>query len=194
MQYIKEIKRKAIHLSSLWIPIVYLYTDKNLMLSLLIPLTIISLIIDLSRRYIGSLNKFINDIIGDLMRDDEKISASFSGATYLFMSSTLAIFIFAKEVAIFALLILMVSDSFAALIGKKIGRIKILDKSLEGSISFALSAMVIYYVLVTCYGFSLPLIQSIFAIFSGTIAELVAKKVELDDNFIVPLAIGVWLL
>jgi dolichol kinase len=142
MQYIKEIKRKAIHLSSLWIPIVYLYTDKSLMLSLLIPLSIISLIIDLTRRYIGSLNKFINDIIGDLMRDDEKTSASLSGATYLFMSSTLAIFIFAKEVAIFALLILMISDSFAALIGKRIGRIKILDKSLEGSISFALSSKV----------------------------------------------------
>ncbi len=54
--------------------------------------------------------------------------------------------------------------------------------------------MAIYYVLVTFYGFSLPLILSMFAIFSGTIAELVAKKIKLDDNFIIPLAIGVWLL
>jgi dolichol kinase len=194
MKYIKEIKRKAIHLSSLWIPMLYLYTDKNLILSLLVPLSILAIMIDLSRKYIGPLNNFINELIGDLMRDDEKTSDSFSGATYLFMSSTLTIFIFTKEVAIFSLLVLMISDSFAALIGKKIGRIKILDKSLEGSISFAISAMIIYYVLVTCYGFSLPLTLSMLAVFAGTMAELVAKKVKLDDNFIIPLAVGVCLL
>ena len=164
MNYIEEIKRKTIHLSSLWIPILYLYTDQELMLNILIILSIIALAIDILRKFIAPLNKFINILIGGLMRESEKTSASFSGATYLFISSALTIFIFSKEVAIFALLVLMISDSFAALIGKKFGRIRLLDKSLEGSISFALSAVLIYLILNTYLAFSLPLIASIFLI------------------------------
>ena len=194
MKYIQEIKRKMIHLSSLWIPILYIYIDQELMLKLLITLSVIALMIDILRKIIIPLNNLVNVIIGDLMREDEKTASAFSGATYLYISSALTIYLFSKEVAIFALFILMISDSFAALIGKKFGKVKLMDKSLEGSISFAFSAIVIYYILNIYFNFSLPLITYIFAILSGTIAELFAKKIRLDDNFIIPLAIGFCLL
>lgn len=194
MKYIQEIKRKMIHLSSLWIPIIYIYKDQEFMLKLLIILSIIALIIDILRKIITPLNNLVNIIIGDLMRENEKTASSFSGATYLYISSALTVYFFSKETAIFALFILMISDSFAALIGKKFGKVKLMDKSLEGSISFALSAMIIYYILNVYFNFSLPLIASIFAILASTIAELFAKRIRIDDNFIIPLAIGICLL
>ena len=147
INFIAEIERKLIHLSSLWIPILYLYSSKELMLLLLTPLCALALIIDISRKFIPKLNDFINILIGSIMRDEEKTSTSLSGATYLFLSSTLTITLFSKEVAIFALIVLMISDSFAALIGRKFGKIKIFEKSLEGSLSFAISAFSIYYFL-----------------------------------------------
>ena len=128
------------------------------------------------------------------MRDGEKNANSFAGATHLFISSTLTIAFFNKEIAIFSLLVLVVSDTMAALVGRKLGWIKIYDKSLIGSLSFSVSAVMIYYYLVYFHNFNLSLTQSMIAIFFGTMAELFAKKMRLDDNFAIPLAISIILV
>jgi dolichol kinase len=186
LKYKEELARKLIHLSSIWIPLLYLHSTTALVLRILLPLTIIAIIIDLSRRYIPKLNKLVNHIVGKLMRDHEK--KTFSGATYLYISSTLTIAFFSKEIAIFALTILIISDAFAAAIGHRFGQIRIFNKSLEGSLSFAVSAFAIYYFFSYYYNFDLPLKQSLLAIFAATMAELFAKKIHLDDNFSIPLA------
>jgi len=191
IKFKNEIARKCIHLSSLWIPILYLYLDKASMLAILIPLSILAFLVDFSRRYIPALSKVINMILGDMMRDEEKNKFALSGATYLLFAANISIYSFAKEVAIFALFILMISDSFAALIGRKFGKIKIFGKSLEGSLSFVASALAIYCFLQIFYNFNLPFFVSVLAIIVGSIAELLAKKLHIDDNFAIPLAIGV---
>ncbi len=192
IKYNQEIIRKFTHLSSLWIPILYLHSTTAIMLKILLPLTILAIIIEFSRKYISKLNHFINYLIGAIMREHEQ--KSFVGATYLFISSTLTIALFNKEIAIFALTILVVSDTCAALIGRKFGKTKLLDKSLEGSLSFAVSALLIYYYYINVYHFDLPLIQAILAIFAATIVELFANKIRLDDNFLIPLVIGLLLV
>lgn len=194
IEYKKEITRKFIHISSLWIPILYLYSNTATMLKILFPLTIIAIVIETTRKYSHKFNGFISNLIGSIMRDEERNTNSFAGATHLFISSTLTIAFFNKEIAIFSLLVLVISDSLAALVGRKLGWIKIYDKSLIGSLSFAASSVMIYYYVVYFYNFSLSFTQSMIAIFIGTIAELFAKKMHLDDNFAIPLAISIILV
>ncbi len=187
-----EIARKSIHLSSLWIPILYLYTTKDIMLLILLPITLIALSIDFSRRFSPKLNNLINHFIGHMMRDEEKELFAFSGATNMLIAASLTIIIFSQEIAILALTILMISDSFAAIVGRKFGKIHLVSgKSLEGSLSFATSAIIVYCFFKICYHYTLPLDLSLLAIFAATIAELFAKKIRLDDNFIIPLVIGI---
>lgn len=188
IKYSSEILRKAFHLSSLWMPILYLYISTRLMLYILVPLTVIAVIVEILRKISPELNRLINSTISSIMRDKEKKSVS--GATYLLIAASFSVFFFNKEVAILALSILMISDSCAALIGRRYGKIRILDKTLEGSLSFFISGIAVYYFLMIFCGFSLPLSISMFAIFSTTIVELFSKKIYLDDNLTIPLTIG----
>ena len=188
IKFSAEIARKLIHLSSLWIPILYLYSGKNLMLEILIPLSLVSLSIDLYRRRNKSLNDKIKNMIGFLMRDEERDATSLSGATSLYLSAIVAIAFFPFEVAINALSILIISDIFAALIGRKFGENKIMDKSLEGSLSFFVSALAICYFYQAFYGFSLAWYKLLLAVLVTTLAELYSKKLKIDDNFLIPVA------
>jgi len=188
IQYNSEISRKIVHLSSLWIPILYFFSTAKIMLVILGSLSLIAVIVEISRKISPELNALIDQALGKIMRGSEK--NSISGATYLLLSASLSILLFDKEVAIFALTILIISDTCAALIGRKFGQHKIFEKSLEGSLGFFLSAVIVYYFLVILGDFALPLRASLLAIFSATILELFAQKIRLDDNLVVPLVVG----
>lgn len=189
--FLSEICRKTIHLSSLWISIVYFYSDKELMLAILIPFSIISIIIDLCRRYSSSLHEVINKFLGFMMRDEEKNNFAIVGATYLLSSAAITIYLFNKEVAIFSLAILSISDTFAAIIGKKFGQRKLVgNKTLEGSAAFFMASIIVYAFIKYYLNYDLDMFRSVLAITLATALELYAKKIKIDDNFIIPLAIG----
>ena len=146
IQFNAEVARKTIHLSSLWIPALYLYSSKETMLLILLPLALLALTIDLSRRFVPKLNNLVNHFIGHVMRHEEKDLFAVSGATNMLIAASLTISLFSQEIAIIALTILMISDSCAALIGRKFGKIHLVGKkSLEGSLGFAVSAIMVYY-------------------------------------------------
>ena len=195
IKFYAEIARKTIHLSSLWIPFLYLYSTQKTMLLILLPLTFLVLVIDISRRFLPALNYIVTKLFDYMMRQKEKEDFAFSGATYMLCAASLTISLFSQEVAIFALTILMISDSCAALIGRKFGRINLMDKTLEGSLSFIFSAILIYFFYRVFYQFSLPLSIALLAIFMASIVELFTKKIYIDDNFTIPLTIGLvfWL-
>ena len=192
LKYNEEISRKLVHFSSIWIPLLYLYSSESTILGLLPPLAIVTLMLDLSRRYIPVVDKMVNIIFGKMLREKEK-AFGLSGATYLLVSSTITILFFSKEIAIFALTILIISDAIAALIGKKFGKHHIFDKSIEGSAAFIISAILIYYGLTIFYHFSLAFWPSLIAILVASLAEALAKKINIDDNFAIPLVIGLML-
>lgn len=191
INFYAEIARKSIHLSSIWIPFVYLYASRELMLSILIPLAVLALAIDFSRRFFPSLNNLINHYLGYMMRSEEKEQFAFSGATNLLAAASLTIVIFSQEIAIFALSVLMISDSCAAIVGRKFGKLCLVgSKSIEGSVSFFVSSIMVYYFFNICYSFSLPFKLSLISMFASMIVELFAKKIRIDDNFAIPLVIG----
>ncbi len=157
------------------------------MLKTLFPLTILAIMIEVSRRYLKFVDDFIYKLLGQVIRDEEK--HKLTGATNMLIAATLVVAFFDKEVAIYALTVLMVSDSFAALIGKRFGKIKFAGKTLEGSMAFAISAYLIFNYLTSYYLFDLELNKTILAIVLATITEIFSKKIKLDDNLTIPLVI-----
>jgi glycerol-3-phosphate acyltransferase PlsY len=91
--------------------------------------------------------------------------------------------IYDKGIAIACLLFLTLSDSLAALFGKSIGKIKIKDKTLEGSIAFLLSAIVIVYFIK-----SLNFTVGLFGAIVATIIELFVTNI--NDNLSIPIISG----
>ena len=140
-----EMARKVIHITSLSIPIGYYYLSYSTTLWILIPFTLFALFIDYGRYYIPQIDKVVNKMFGSILREHERDSKRklLSGGSYVLISACLCILIFPKIIAISAFSILIISDTSSALIGRRFGKHHFLDKSLEGSIAFIVSACIV---------------------------------------------------
>ena len=76
------------------------------------------------------------------------------------------------------------SDTAAAIFGKKYGKTKVFNKTLEGSFAF----FVVGFVIAIFIYPNINLGLAIFALFLATIVE--ALPIDLDDNFSVPIIIS----
>ena len=93
-------------------------------------------------------------------------------ATLLVMSAVFCIAFFDKQVSIISLLILSVSDSFAAIFGLKYGRIRIINnKSLEGTYAFIISALAILFFTHFYLNFDVSLFTGILSVIIVSIIE-----------------------
>ena len=104
-----------------------------------------------------------------------------TGATYVFYFNFIYKFFSIKEIALASLLIMSISDPFAALVGRSFGSFSILNKSLEGSISFFVITFLILFLL----NFDSLVILTVASF--CTIIELFSKKINIDDNLLVPI-------
>lgn len=135
----QEIIRKSIHLSSLIVPL-FLYTyGRHLTLSILLPLTILFLLIDVLRINNAYIKKLYNTFLKSITRSSEY--NSLTGASYVLISSSLIVLLFPESLAIASIMIMSISDTLAAIVGRVYGSIKINKKTLEGSIAFFLSSI-----------------------------------------------------
>lgn len=184
----KELYRKGIHLSSLWIPAAIYFMPKLV----LIPILLIILIGNVVLEY-GNFKKYpwarksFGVLFFRTLRNKEmnREHFQFTGAIYVLSSSLLCLCFFGKEVAAIALTVMLISDSFSALIGRSFGKIKInKNKTLEGSLAFFVSAVVINMLFWPIYPFSMV---SVCACLVATLAELYEDKIEIDDNLSVPI-------
>ena len=128
-----EIRRKIVHLSILVIPIGYEWTSQDTLLLFVIPVFIGLLSVDLLRHFHpGTAFLFRRFFFGRVLREREK--PTLMGSTYFLFSTILTLLIFPKPIAITSLLVLILSDTAAALVGKGIGKIPLFGKTLEGSL------------------------------------------------------------
>ena len=177
-----EVSRKIVHLATLSIPIGYGLLPKETVITILVPLFLGFLIVDLLRHYhAGMASLFQKYFLGTVLREEER--NTLMGSTYFLFSSILAILFFPKPIAIASLLFLILSDTAAAIVGKGMGRIRIFGKTLEGSLAFFLSSLFIVWVypdLNRCWGS--------LAALGATLVELLPIRV--DDNLTIPLVAG----
>jgi len=137
--------------------------------------------IDIIRFNINFINRIYIKILRDVIRVQE--IKRFHGATYLLISSVLVISIYDKNIAIACLLFLTLSDSAAALFGKRFGKIKIYNKTLEGTLAFLLTSLIIVYFIK-----SLNFITGISGAVTATFVEF--ALVNIDDNLSIPIISG----
>ena len=196
IDYRAEVVRKSIHLCSLSIPIIYYFITRERALTLLLPVTILVLAVDLLRYYHATTAKFFYSSFGWLLRKHEHDGKSIrlSGATHVLISATLCVFIFPKLITITAFAILIISDSAAALIGRRFGSRKFLNKSLEGSAAFFLTALIVIAATPKVSAGAGEYAIAIAAAAIGTVIE--ALSVGIDDNLSIPISIGavMWVL
>ncbi|MCX7908229.1 MAG: dolichol kinase [Ignavibacteria bacterium] len=190
-----EIWRKLFHMVSLSIPVIYTFVTREFAIAVLFVITILAIFIDLMIKRDNIVKVVIYKIFGKLFRKFERQNFVFNGATWVLISATLNVLLFPKLVTITAFYVLVISDASAALVGKKFGKTRFLNKSLEGFLAFILSGFVV--VTFVWLGFSLPIafLLSAFAgvIFAG-IVESSSAFLRIDDNLGVPLAISVVLV
>ncbi|HEX2866306.1 MAG TPA: SEC59/DGK1/VTE5 family protein [Ignavibacteriales bacterium] len=197
IQYRDEVVRKTIHLFSLSIPIFYYYVTKQLALSILFPLTILSLVLDIGRYFYPKLGKLFYFIFGFMLREHEMDhkKRNLNGATYVLLSALICVVILPKVFFLTGFSVLILSDSSAALIGRKFGRHKFLFKSLEGTLAFFVSACLVVLFAPKIAHLPAEYIIGFVAVAIGAIAENVSYGWA-DDNLTIPLSIGLsmWIL
>lgn len=194
--YGAEIVRKSIHLGSLSIPIIYAFLTKETALTILVPLTVAFVAGDLFRMFHAPTGRLFHRLFGPLLRAHElnHKGRRLTGSSYVLISATLCIWLFPKVIFLTAFSILIISDSAAALIGRRFGRRPFLAKSLEGTTAFFLSALVVVALAPKVQFLPAEYVIGAVGALTGTIVE--AAPQAIDDNLSLPLAIGavMWLL
>jgi len=197
IHYKDEILRKLIHLCSLSIPVVYYFIPRSTALVILGIMTAIALFFDLGRYLSSTIGKIFYRFFGFMLRQHEldHKKRNLNGATYVLLSAFICVLIFPKIIVVTAFAILIICDTTAALIGRRFGKHKFLFKSLEGTLAFFLSGVVVVLLSPKIeYRFSEYLIGIIATAF-GAIVENVSFGLA-DDNLVIPISVGItmWLL
>ncbi len=196
IDYRSEIVRKLIHLCSLGIPLIYYFISQRNALFILIPMASAFLITDVARYYHEPTARWYYRWFGWLLRQHEQdvVARRLNGATNILISAVICVALFPKIITINAFAILIVSDTTSALIGRRFGKHPFQLKSLEGTIAFFLSALVVVAVGPKVESSLQEYLLWVVGAFVGAIIEASLRRI--DDNIAVPLAIGftVWAL
>lgn len=186
----KYMSRKVLHISCIWIPILYLLTDYMIAFLAVAGTTVVVVTIDLLRILPTPLKPLVHKLfkyfgLQELLKAKEL--KRLSGASYMMLGAVFSLFIFPEPVFIISYLILCISDPFAAYIGKKYGKGKICGKSYEGAVAFFISACVVSFPIIIWLDHTFVLL---LCVLTATIAELYSEKIKIDDNILIPLVFG----
>lgn len=197
--YSSEIARKGIHLASLLIPIIYLQLEHQTGLIILVSMTVASVLLDALMHYHEPSRRFKLSTMGHLLRPHERHEDRFllTGASWVLISATATFLVFPTLIAVTAFSVLIVSDTCAALVGRRFGDRPFLDKSAVGAVTFIVSAMLVVVAYGSIYHPSWPFyaIGVASSIVAGVV-EAGSTRLHVDDNLSVPFsfAIVMWAL
>jgi dolichol kinase len=197
IQYRDELVRKLIHLFSLSIPILYYFIPTSTSIIILSAFTAFAFVVDGGRFVSKSFANLFYRLFGFLLRKHEldKEKKNLTGATYVLLSALICALIFPKVIFVTAFTILIISDTMAALIGRKFGKRKFLSKSLEGTLSFFISASIVVLLTPKVGNYTMEFVIGFIAAFVSAIIENISSGYA-DDNLSVPISAGLtmWIL
>ena len=181
-----EIARKTIHLSSISIPVIYCFITREVALLLLVPLFAVFFLVDVLKNFSGPFSTWYHNTFDDMLRTHELENKPYlNGATYITMGALCLVFFFPKIIAVTAFSMVAVSDTFAAIIGKAIGKHRFGQKSMEGSLAFFLFSLAI-----VAFVPGLNMIVGLVMALTATATEAFFVRIgsfKVDDNLSIPL-------
>lgn len=184
ISYRDELARKSIHLASAALPLLYWGTNLYVMLCAVVPLLLLSLIMEWLRHTRGPSQGWLQGFAGHLFRPTERFTLS--GSTYVMLANLVVPLLFLKEHAVAALLMMSISDAVASLVGRRVQGALLGGKSLAGSAAFFGTALLIVALIVP----GRPLTGLVGALVA-TVVEAVPLRwggLRIDDNLTIPLA------
>jgi dolichol kinase len=176
-----ELKRKAIHLSSVFAILIFLIIYFKLGKIIALLLTTLVLLILMFKDYLRVEKGLSISWISELYRKKE--AKSYSAAVYIYLSIILCYALFEVRIATAAMLMIIVGDAAAALFGKSIGkRFVMKNRTLEG----ILAELIVNFIV------ALLLLESWAVIIAMTLAATLIETLtyKLEDNLVVPISTG----
>lgn len=164
------------------IPVGVLFLPMALVQWLLIVFSIVAVTLEAGRAMMPPMNDLLLRWL-PFFKPQERVQVT--GATYLWISATIAVFAFDKDTAVLGLLFLAFGDPVAALVGGRDHRARIFGKSIAGSSAFVVAAIA------AGAGASLhPDIPLAWWLVPGAVTAAIAEllPIPFDDNLSVPLA------
>ena len=177
-----EVPRKAIHLSSISIPLGILYVPVVTGRRILMLVGLALLVGDLVRIHHPKLRTYFTAFFGNFIRRHER--RGITGSTYLVISSIVTMYLFEREVAAAALIFLIVGDTLAAMVGMAWGRTPLFGKTVEGFLAGFVFSFLAAWGLVPSLGAGTLAIGA----FAAAVVEVL--PIPVDDNFRIPLLAG----
>lgn len=182
----KKWQRNVYHLGTgLLFPIGYYFGHKPGVIITISIFSIILVTLEIFRFKHPGFNKWALKHLSPLFKPKEK--SHLVGTTYFLLGALIAVIFSPKYIAILSLTFLAVADVAAAFVGERYGKIKLFQKTLEGSIAFFITSVLCGIVLmqlprIQTAGFNLQLV--ILGALTATLVELLPLKT--DDNFNIP--------
>jgi dolichol kinase len=158
-------------------------------LALLIALGVATFIVvtfEFLRLRVAGVNRWFLSVFKPLLR--EKETSRFTGTSYSLTAALIAFLAFPRDVAVLALVFLAVGDALATVVGKRMGKIRLLGKkTLEGSLACLVSCIIVGLI-----GYYAGLDVALLAVLAGSLGATIAEAIPLpvNDNLILPLFAG----
>lgn len=193
--YFEELKRKGIHLSSLWMVVaIILIPDWRITAAIFAVLLVITLLFE--HAYACNwpvMAPMYGFFFRKMLRKPPAPGAWIvSGGAYVLAAALLVVILYAPLAAAGALAVMLTGDAAAALVGRRFGRHKAPNnKSYEGVAAFIVVGAVALSILFAVTGAPCKFyFAGYLALFLAAAAELFEKQLRLDDNFSIPLIVG----
>jgi len=182
----QECFRKIIHLLIFFFGLSLLVFDIKYCLPTFLLIASSFILLDFLRINNNSLNIYYHKFFGFVTRSIEK--DRMTSASYAFFSIIIVVLFFDTTIAACSIMILSISDVIASYVGVKIGKFELFNhKTLEGSISFFISAAIVLLF------FNFTSYQVILVSFGCTTMELLASRIKIDDNLGIPVIAAILL-
>lgn len=149
LSYAAEVKRKVLHLSALLVPILMTLLERTILLALFGLTAILAVSADALRVRSHGFARFIYRVFGFMMRDSERPPVGghivINGATWIILSALLLSIIFPLNIVAPSLIMFMLGDAAAALVGRRFGRTHwgSNPRTVEGSAAFLLVGLAV---------------------------------------------------
>lgn len=175
----KELYRKSIHLSSLWIPLFIYFVHPGVSIVFFSLLFVGNVLIEYGnyKKYPWARRTF-GSLFFRMLRNKETTHGKFqvSGSLYVLLAAIACTALFPQPVAVISLSVMLISDTSAALFGKAYGTRKLYkNKSLEGTVAFFLSALIVNMLCEPIYHFTYA---GVIACAAASFAEMFEDKLE----------------
>ena len=191
--YSQEVKRKLVHLSSLWMAAALLLLPRTFCVILFGVMTVLTVLVEYAYyRKVPVITPCYGFFFGRMLRDYGEGKFHLSGGAPVLAAACVSALLFKPPYSALAMATMLLADTAAALIGRRFGRHRFANgKSLEGCLAFFVTGTLV--MTSGFFAFAYPplvLAGGLLGIVAATLLELFNCELHLDDNFTIPLAAG----